>query len=175
MPQPLMSDKPLLVVPNPFCVPLDRRGRPCGLVQYDPEHVSGPPRYIGGDLDVKVIERRELTFRTKDHRKSKLDVMAMFDVAPLQIVDSAYHRQMVKDGGLVAADESTAKRCGVEFASPPSVIEKARAAAVAAWVAQHGEEPAQDAWAKQMKVPASPAAGAKGAPKAPAAPKGGDA
>ncbi|MEJ7728214.1 MAG: hypothetical protein WKG00_03280 [Polyangiaceae bacterium] len=147
----LLSKKPLKVVANPFAAPLDRHGRPAAAVQYDPEHIGpGQVIYIGAARTQELIRARPeigATWKPTGNQGAKYDVRFMFDLEPLEVVDSQYHRDRILGGELLAADPATAKRVGLKAFEEPSVLlEEAKTAAVEAWKAQHDELPDVEAW-----------------------------
>jgi hypothetical protein len=139
----LVSKKFLRVVPNPFAAPLDHEGRPCGAVQYDPEH-SRFVRYIGATRADEVLEKRP----ANDLRGHRVDVRWVFDLAPVDIEDTNYHRGMIASGELFAADESTAKRGGLKVLAPfADALRVARSKAIDAWTKDHdGDAPPVAEW-----------------------------
>lgn len=162
----LLSQKRLLVVPNPFAAPLDRNGRPAAAVQYDPDHVArGSVVYIGAERKQKLIEQRPeigATWSPTGNQQDKYEVWFEFDLNASEVVDSQYHRQRILDGELLAADLETAKHVGIkaeEFRPPVQLLEEAKAGAVKAWKDQHGEAPkGVDSWTdkgneKEPKTP----------------------
>lgn len=136
--QPLLSKATLMVIANPFASPLDANGNPCTFVQYDPEHAGGTVRHIGCVLDRKVTKPRVMTAsRAREDRRqyARVETTVRYDIAPVGIVHSAYHQNMIRDGALIAADETTWKRCGMKepFAKPEAIIERDKAARIAEW------------------------------------------
>lgn len=167
MPQPLMSDEPLLVVANPF-VHLDHKGRPAGLVQYDPEYAGGDVRYIGASLERVVVVARQKFDANLSRRAANIT----HDLTPQPVVDSVFHREHVKSGALLAANASTANRCGQKaFVQLGDALNAAFAAAVAeheretgktadvaSWFA--GEEPLIANWPGPLPAGAAQSAAA---------------
>lgn len=125
-----MKSPHLRVVANPFAAPLDHLGRPCAAVRYDPTkspHVS----YIGAQRVAKVVEKRPAGGARSDREA----VTWLFDVAPVSIEDTAYHRERIAAGELLPADAETAKRCGAKvFADPNERLKVACAERLVEWV-----------------------------------------
>lgn len=150
--QPLLSKATLLVVPNPFASPLDAVGRPHAFVAYDPEHLpKGTIRYIGATLERKVQKPRNVTaLRASGQQQqySRVTTIVRYNLAPTGIVDSAYHREQIRDGALLPADEATAKICGLEsFVQPIEIIERSISERIADWCHEHpGEKIDPSAW-----------------------------
>lgn len=138
----LVSRKHLTVVVNPFAAPLDHEGRPCTIAQYDPEHAA---RYtlIGCERRERIIEKRK-----GDRRGDRTDVTWAYDLTPANIEDTNYHRGLIRDGVLLAVDESTAKRAGFKALAPwADALKVAKAKAIAAWSKDHdGEAPPVNDW-----------------------------
>ncbi|WP_394847399.1 hypothetical protein LZC95_08030 [Pendulispora brunnea] len=71
------------------------------------------------------------------------DVAFVFDegvVVLPYLVHSNHYRRGVQHGALVAADEETARRCGVPFRDPSEILAAARADAIARWTAERPDE-----------------------------------
>lgn len=165
MAQPPLSDKPLMVVVNPFSAPLDAHGRPSGSVMFDPEHSGGgAPRYIGMEIHRGLLEKRPakarvvidagpdgLEFEIKNPQQSRYETTFYYDLTPVAVVDSAYHRRALVNGELLAADESTAKRAAA-MAEPMNVKfkyvphEQALAASRAEAIKAAPEPPDESKW-----------------------------
>lgn len=132
-----MKSKNLSVVANPFAAPLDHLGRPCAAVRYDPTkspHVS----YIGAQRVAKVVEKRPAGGARSDREA----VTWLFDVAPVSIEDTAYHRERIAAGELLPADAETAKRIGAKvFVDPNERLKVACAKRVVEWQRHHEELP----------------------------------
>jgi len=156
----LVSKKFLRVVPNPFAAPLDHNGHPCGAVQYDPEH-SPFVRYIGATRDDKVTEKRQ----ANDIRGHRVEVRWVFDLSPVDIEDTNYHRGMIATGELLAVEESTAKRGGLKVLAPyADALRVARSKVIDAWAKEHdGDAPPVAEW--QISGPPAAAPIDKGAVK----------
>lgn len=170
---PQHSDPVLRVIANPFCAPLDHKGMPCGLLQFDPVHAKGLPRYVGARIDRELLAKRPAF----GPQKSLYRTTVKYDLTPQQIVDTAYHRDAVRMGQLFAADADTARRAGIkDFEDPKALMAADREACIAGWIAQHGEPPPVDTWfvegaaAAPRGRTAKARAAAAAAPPAPPAP-----
>ena len=134
-----MVQKRLSVVANPFAVPLDHLGRPCAAVLYDPALSGGHRRYIGATMGQTTLQKREFKYspgqkqQTSGGQLDKVDIFWSFDLAPVEIEDSRYHRKAIADGLLLPANEFTAKAGGVKLAPIAQALAKAQSAAVAEW------------------------------------------
>jgi hypothetical protein len=139
----ILSRKHLRVVPNPFAAPLDHDGRPCAVVQYDPEHAA---RYtlIGVERRERVLEKRA----PGSAQQTRVDVTWAYSLEPVTIEDTGYHRALILEGSLLAADEGTAKRAGLKMLAPwADAIRMARAKAIDVWAKAHdGDAPPVGDW-----------------------------
>lgn len=159
----LLSEKPLNVFANPFATPLSHRGLPAAFIQYDPEHASGSVRYIGATIEGALV-RKEEAFSA---RQSRFDKRVTYDMTAQPVVDTMYHRRLVRSGELFAADRSTARRCGLDGKSfdAAKALEAARASAIEAWRADNDDDPPFDLW-PEVGLKLGEAAGATPAPNA---------
>lgn len=110
-----MKSPHLRVVANPFAAPLDHLGRPCAAVRYDPTR-SPHVAYIGAQRVAAVAEKRP----AGGARSDRVAVTWLFDVAPVSIEDTAYHRERIAAGELLPADAETAKRLGLKMHVDPN-------------------------------------------------------
>jgi hypothetical protein len=172
----LLSQKRLKVVLNPFAVPLDHKGRPCAHMLYDPSHSAGQAVYVSAKLHRVVLEKRQFAYKPGDKQvisgggqQDRVDLFFEYDLEPIEIEDTRYHRKSIVDGVLVPADEATAKRVGINrFIPADTLIAKTREQRIAEWEAQHGEKPDVSTW--KVNAPAAPT----DEPKAPNTPKAGE-
>lgn len=126
----LLSKRFLRVMPNPFAAPLDHEGRPCAAVQYDPQH-SHFVRHIGAQRVETITEKRK-------GRPDKIVVTWTFDVSPVDIEDTQFHRDRIASGELLAADAETSKRVGLKIhADPLERLRVACAERLTEWVRDH--------------------------------------
>lgn len=135
-----MVQKRLSVVANPFAVPLDQHGRPCAAVLYDPALSGGHRRYIGAIMVQTTLAKREFKYSPGQKQQTsgggqldKVDIFWSFDLAPVEVEDSRYHRKAIADGLLLPANEFTAKAGGVKLAPIAKALAKAQDAAIAEW------------------------------------------
>jgi hypothetical protein len=147
-----VSQKLLLVVINPFAVPLNHKGQPVTVVQYDPEESGGATRFIGTTFQHETLKKRPSVMVGKQRVQAQQDRIAatpIYDLSPQKIVDTTHHRQSLRDGSLLPADAATARLVGIPFEAPEIAMARSRDERIAEWVAQHEEPPAIDAWEKQ--------------------------
>lgn len=140
MARPLLSNAALMVVINPFLAPLDEKGRPCTIVQYDPDHTAaGSVRRIGCSLDRRPLkdERPRGNGRGSPSQYPRFDTTVVYDLGAKPIKHSVYHLNMVRDGALLPADEATAALCWVKFVPPAETLSVALREAVTAWLLEH--------------------------------------
>lgn len=139
-----MPPRTLSVHPNPYCA-LDADGDPCGVV----------PR---ADLRSILIGARLDLERSSDERQKYL-----FDVETLvELPDDPAHRNALRSGDLLPADERTARLCGLTFLPLAQQLELAKKGAAARWLAETGVLPPFAA------APIDPPAAPAPAPSAPA-------
>lgn len=160
----LLSQKRLRVVINPFAVPLDHKGRPCAHVLYDPAHTNGQAVYIGSRLNRNVVEKRSFQYAPGQKQivagggqQDRVDMTLEYDLAPVEIEDTRYHRKAIGDGVLIPADEKTAKVLGARFVEPKDLIASSMEKRVAEWREQTGDDPDRNAW--KINAPGAPKAG----------------
>lgn len=114
----------LRVLPNPYCS-LDVDGDPSGAL----------PR---ADMRGKLIGARI----DQDTSAKAKRVKYVFRDDVVQVPDIDTHRNYVRSGQLFAADEPTAKLCGVDrFVAPAALLEEAKRAAAHKFLAETGELP----------------------------------
>lgn len=118
----LLSSTPLRVIINPFSAPLSADGSACALVRTDIEHPNAI-EYIGATLEVGKKARPKHPYGDKAVVRVR-----KYDLEPVDLDDTAYHRSKVKSGEAFASDDSTAARCGQKARTP----EELRAALVGA-------------------------------------------
>ena len=148
-----ISTKHLMVVPNPFAGPLDAGGRPCSAVQFDPEESLGAVRYIGAKPDAKPRPGRPGDDRRPGGAQyQRFDMRWEYNAGPHPIPDTMYHRERIRGGELLPADEPTARRAGVVFAKLEGNLAGAAHAALTAWSEQHpDDEPDLEAWSPWLR------------------------
>lgn len=113
----------LKVWSNPWHA-VDEKGRPCGAAQLKASTFDGRPTYIGATRSERIVEKRPKW----DGRKDLVDVTFAFSKDAVTVADdyTGYYRKMVKHGALFAADEATAKACGVPFLAYDAAVSRAR-------------------------------------------------
>lgn len=152
------ASAPLRVYPNPYAS-LDAEGNPDGVVRYDPTlGLPGVVHYVGARVAARWADRSAApagplrpppsVSRTNDGRFRRVAREAVFDGAPVEIPDSPYHRERVRDGSLVAADERSARACGVPFVAREVALDRAKGRACERFKAQTGVLPP---WAKKSE------------------------
>lgn len=171
----------LNVLPNPWTY-IDHRGRPAGVVPVEPprEATYAPPttlRAVGAKVgkvrQVRAARHQRVGTAVGEIVKARHDLEWEFSDEPTTVPFSAYYRAKVRKGELLAADEPTARACGVKFVEPKAALEKARKEAIERFDAETGE----DAFAHFEKLRADEAAAEKKreeAAKAAAEPKTGN-
>jgi hypothetical protein len=143
MARPLLSKAALVVVINPFASPLDEQGRPCTIVQFDPDHTpAGTIRRIGCSLDRAPLKdaRKPGNGRGSPSQYPRFDTRVIYDLGAKPLPHSVYHVGLIREGALLPADEASARLCGVPFVPPEQALAKALRAAVAAWLLDHHGE-----------------------------------
>ena len=138
----LISDRILRVVANPFCAPLDQKGRPCGFAQDDPEHYKGMPRYVGAKLVRTLVAKRPAW----GGQQSRFDTAVEYDLRPKDLLDTHYHRGLIRRGALIAADADTAKWVRAEFSEPAQRLAAAKSERIESWTKINGKKPPIESW-----------------------------
>jgi hypothetical protein len=135
-----MPTRALRVYANPYAF-LDPEGRPAGVYSHDPKYFPGQ-MHVGVDrLKLREIEKRD----PSEGRSSLADLVHIYDAEVQEVPFAPGDRHYVdgiRSGDLIAADEATARAAGVAFADPMAALDAARAKAIEAWTANHGEPPA---------------------------------
>ncbi len=155
----ILNPKPLRVVANPYHT-LDNQGLPSGAARLDPEASAGQRLYIGAILS----SADPIAKRSAQEMAAGLAPMVQanrwtFSAEPVEIDDTPYHRSLLRQGAVLAADEGTHRRVGAAknrpFVSPEKAIAIARGNAVALWKSEHdGEAPAFLAEEETQTTPA---------------------
>lgn len=91
-----LSQKKLVIVANPFAAPLSAEGACMALAAADP--AEGGARYIGARTTAKPdLERRSLlSLNGKALGRDKVSVV--YDLRPVTVADTSYHRNLIKAG-----------------------------------------------------------------------------
>ena len=126
----------LKVLPNPWAH-VDHLGAPAGACPRDLVNDPSAGRWVGAKID------EELTVITRPEKKGELRngqqrTVWCFSAQPVEVPHSAYYRRKVKRGELFAADEATAKACGVKHQDPKTLLAAAKETAAAAFDSAHG-------------------------------------
>jgi hypothetical protein len=127
------------VYPNPY-VHLDHEGRPAGACPADPAHQPDRRAWVGATLD------REKTVMTDEpapgERRSPTQVTVFaFRAEVVELPDTPYYLDRIRDGELFAADARTASMVGIPFVDPAALLRRARERAEGAWRALYEETP----------------------------------
>lgn len=145
--------KMLQVIPNPYGV-LDADGKPTAIVPCHSRHAPGefvgatktmvelaPAEYVDVAKVVggrKVIEQKLAQY---DRSKASFAFLTEPVEVPADGTAGAYYRDRVREGALVAADQYTAGKCGVQFEQPEKVLTRERDKAAKEFMRQFGELP----------------------------------
>lgn len=149
----------LKVLPNPYAS-LDAQGNPDGVVRYDPAlGLPGVVHYVGATVTAKWADKSgapagplrppPAVAKKNDAHFRSVERAVTFSGAAVDIPDSPYHRERVRDGSQIAADSQTARACGVPFLPYATAIERAKGRASAKFKAQTGQLPP---WARKAEV-----------------------
>jgi hypothetical protein len=141
------------VLPNPYRV-LDADGNPTAVVPCHPRHAPG--EFVGATKKLNVLEPAQFVDikRTVGGKQVVEQKLAQYDrskatftfsseptTVPAEGAVGVYYRDRVREGSLVAADRSTAQKCGVVFEDPAVVIAKERDQAAREYERQFKELP----------------------------------
>ena len=134
--------KTLLVLPNPYSA-VDHKGRPAGAFPLEDEDPALPGhRHVGATKRIHAD--------AGDHFG---DLVWDFATEPVVIQNTAHHRHGVMSGTtlegaqLIAADEATAKECGIakeDIKSPKEIQAHTKAVMLARWQQENDGAPALD-------------------------------
>lgn len=149
----------LKVLPNPYAS-LDAQGNPDGVVRYDPAlGLPGVVHYVGATVTAKWVDKSgapagplrppPAVAKKNDAHFRPVERAVTFSGEAVDIPDSPYHRERVRDGSQIAADPQTARACGVPFLPYAAAIERAKARACEKYKAQTGQLPP---WARKAEV-----------------------
>jgi hypothetical protein len=105
-----LANQTISVVPNPYTY-LDEDGDPCGLVAVDSE-LQPYPGYVGASTkSVTTLDNYDRGYFLSPRRHVKFE----YTLEPVTLQLSNYYKDLVKGGELLAADEATAKLCGIPY------------------------------------------------------------
>lgn len=153
----------LQVIPNPYRV-LDADGKPTAIVPCHSKHAPGefvgatktlvvesPAEFV--DVKRKVGDREVKEAKLAAFDRSKASFTFSFEPVgvPGEGAAGGYYLKRVREGSLIAADQATARACGVAHVAPKDVLAKEREVAAKEFERQFGAPPD---WAKDTK-PAS--------------------
>lgn len=124
------------VATNPHLV-VDHVGRPCGACPidprdpryYDPAKPKNPEvrGWVGARLESgPKLLRKGLEKGDASDPSDRHDITFEFRREPFDIPDTRFYRDRIKEGALLAADEATARICGVTFVPVERARERAR-------------------------------------------------
>lgn len=167
MPHP-RSKQMLSVYPNPYV--LDHEGRLSGVVRYDPDHGRrGEVHFVGATPNKGITDAVNKAGHPERKlgggRHTRFDVTHAFEMWPHPLPHTDYFVAQVKAGGLIAANEYTAKLAGQSFIPAKDRLDEMKARAIAQFVAEYGEAPDETAWPDVTPYPSQDAALAAGAMK----------
>lgn len=136
-----MPKQTLLVYPNPFHA-LDHEGRPACVLPYEPEGngvtTFDDRRFVGANLKSEILEK----FPQGDARESRQRTWFDFTAEAVRVRNTAYYQHAIARGEIFAADEESAKLCGIQqtFMEPGLLLEQARKDAIGFWAQQAHDE-----------------------------------
>lgn len=148
-----MAKDTLNVLANPYSA-IDHDGIPSGTCPADPQHGAGALRWPGARIDVSETrllphpDQNSVHPKSQDRSQPQITRWA-FSAEPEVIPATHHYVVAVRDGDLVAADEPTAKRCGIPFVEPMLVLATRRLDAILEFKAAYNKEPA---FAKEPKL-----------------------
>lgn len=160
-----MSTQYLQVIPNPYKM-LDADGTPTAIYPCHRKHAPG--EFVGAKLTITVLEPAETVQVKRKDRRGQVSTQTLqskterskgrfeFTTEPVGVPArgdvGAYYRAGVADGVLIAADQRTARACGVPFEPVDVVLERERRAAADAYKREFGALPP---WAASTPTTAS--------------------
>jgi hypothetical protein len=125
-----MPVQTLSVYANPYAA-LDHHDRPCGAFQHDVSIPGMAGRYVGATMvaiETQPEVKRVIGNSTEVLNHAQHDRTWEFSSEPVKVANNLHYVRGVKDGVLIAADESTAKACGVALVPFATAIAAAKAA-----------------------------------------------
>ena len=127
----------LRVHSNPWHA-VDHLGRPAGACpkERSPHYVNSHQGFVGAEC----VASAPTTLPSGHAGTPDQDTCWHFQPGPVELQDSAYYRGCVARGELIAADDATARKCGVKFVAPAEALAKAKADITATWRANFGED-----------------------------------
>lgn len=104
-------------------------------------------------MERNVIEKRSSTYSPNQRQNvggggqlDRVDISWSFDLSPVEIEDTRYHRKAISDGLLLPANDATAKAGGVKFVAASKLIAMAQAQAVNDWERDNEAKVPVDSW-----------------------------
>lgn len=142
----ILNKTPLRVVANPYLT-LDNTGFPTGAARLDPEVSAGGRLYIGAQLvGADVLATRNAAEISAGLAPTLQINRWAFSLDPIDIADTPYHRNILRQGVIFVADEKTHRTifgASRKFQTPTEALAASRLAIIDEWKAEHeGEEPA---------------------------------
>lgn len=140
------------VLPNPY-LHLDENGKPAHVIPVDPT-TSTARAFVGAVLsNAEVVDN----YPVGELLSARQFNTWTFSQEPVEVLYTQYYRAAVRDGSLICADDSSAKRCEVSFVPVAKAFEQYKAEAANKWKNQYGEfpdwySPAKPAKTKQVEV-----------------------
>lgn len=141
-----IQKKRLRALPNPWQY-IDHLGRPAGVCPCDPNEHTPDRRWVGASIDTAVEVRPARVLRiggqSYTQREASHDITWKFADEPTEIPNTAYYRQRIAGGELIAADVETAEACGIsraDFVDPKALLAKLKDAAIVQFDAENGDD-----------------------------------
>lgn len=109
----------LLVLPNPGHTK-DHLGRPACAIPADPLEHTSFRRWIGAKPKTSVKRpkvTRMIGGQLTTLVEADYDIEWEFSATPVEIPNTGYYRDRLKEGSLLPADEATAKAAGIKFSA----------------------------------------------------------
>lgn len=139
-----IQKKTLRVVANPWQY-IDHLGRPAGVCPCDPNEHTPDRRWVGAHIADAVVVRparvTQIAGQSFTRSAAVHDITWRHEAEPVEIPNTAYYRQRIAGGELIAADEATAAACGISrdsFERPDALLAKLKAAAIVDFDAANG-------------------------------------
>lgn len=135
--------KKLRVLPNPWAC-IDHMGRPCGTVPCDPvEHVTVDRRWVGATPRARLLNKQE-SYRVRGvevvTRGADHDLVWEFATEPVELPNTAYYRERICQGDLIAVDQKTLTAAGGgKYDEHLALLESIKSKAIKNFDAVNGE------------------------------------
>lgn len=118
----------LRVVANPYAS-LDHEGNPAGAFP-----VEGAPTVYVGAVPKHDVKPRGAAFLGRN-----ITTIWEFSSEEVEVPDTPYYRGGLRDGAILPADEYTASKVGLQFATPSAALGKRKAEAAKRFHDMNGE------------------------------------